>query len=109
MTDWSIKLPATMYARCGMTITSPLPTGLRTVPFPSPSPALSGAQSPASTRATAVLPAPFGPVIIRCSPGRRRRLRSRTSTSGSPRAKTSAPSLSRSFFGFPRSGWQVRG
>jgi hypothetical protein len=37
-----------------------------------------GAQSPASTRATAVFPTPLEPVIMRCMPGQRVSVRART-------------------------------
>lgn len=39
---------------------------------------LPGAQSPAKTRATAVLPTPLDPVIMRCMPGRRVSVSART-------------------------------
>ena len=67
-----------MYDLCGTTKTPFFPFGLVTSPCPC------AAHSPAMTRATAVLPTPLLPVIIKCSPGASDNDRSRTSTSGEP-------------------------
>lgn len=71
-----------MYARCGTTKTSgrpPLAALIDDTGRLTEAPGPCGAQSPASTRATAVLPTPLLPVIMRCSPSLIKNERSLTS------------------------------